>query len=350
MSSTAAPCRPVTGYLNPQHRLTHRTLTMSASAAGAAYAAEARGSGDTLSGIRPGGDDRGMEVGEVWAYRARERDAPARVEVLRLGVKRPPRVLVRFLDDLDEGREEWVPPGRMKVLWDALEPWLAAERHWLAVLEESAAAVKTLEHRAADMVLDESPASEVADPMDSYRHAVLIVRDRSRFTAEVGFDAAELVAGSSSSYIRDDGTVVAAWPAMLTVARRLAERHADDLLARMAREDAKADEEAIHGQWYPGRGGAEGMSISPESCAAVDAEIGRPVRDLVRQWCGAPARDRFDELVALRAEVIRLGGLVEEAVTQLRRAGCDRPAADLERQLGVPLDVVRRSARRHHTT
>jgi hypothetical protein len=281
-----------------------------------------------------------MRIGECWGYRARRQDSLVCVEVLKIGTKRPARVLIRFVDERFEGRQEWVPPARLKVPWNGAEQWLAAELRWLAVVETSASATGSLEHRAAEMVFDRpNKACDFIDQMDAYRHAVLTVTDPAVFTAKLGFAAAELV--GATGYVLDDGTVVAPWPALLAAARRFAPIDADAVLAEMDREDDRAEREATYGLWTRGRG-SEGHHISAEICAEVDAKY-RPVRDLVRQWCGAEARDRRDEMKALRAEVIRLGGLVEAAIGLLRQAGCDRAAATLERDLGIPVEVLRQA-------
>lgn len=47
-----------------------------------------------------------VDVGEVWAYRKPNSGPVTPVRVLRIGFKRPPRVLVRFTDEGFEGREE----------------------------------------------------------------------------------------------------------------------------------------------------------------------------------------------------------------------------------------------------
>jgi hypothetical protein len=279
-----------------------------------------------------------MEVGETWGYRARRQDPVVCVEVLKIGSKRPLRVLVRFADEGFEGRQEWVPPARLKVAWDGVEEWLAAERRWLAVVDASAVAVTTLEHRAAEMVFDRPDAEHFIDVMDAYRHAVLTVTDPAVFAAKLGYDARELATGVG--YVRDGGTVVAPWPALRTVAQRVAELDADAVLAEMDRDDTRAEREATYGVWYRTRG--EERHIDADICAEVDEEY-KPVRDLVRQWCGAEARDRRHELAALRAEVVRLGGLIEMAITSLRQAGCDRAAATVERELGVPVEMLRRA-------
>jgi hypothetical protein len=61
-------------------------------------------------------------IGEAWGYRARGREPLVPVEVRRMGTKRPLRVLVvRFLDDEFEGREDWVSPSRLKMRWEHSE-------------------------------------------------------------------------------------------------------------------------------------------------------------------------------------------------------------------------------------
>lgn len=277
-----------------------------------------------------------MDVGEIWGYRARQQDPLARAEVLKIGTKRPPRVQVRFLDEQFEGRQEWVPPARLKVLWDGARQWLAAERRWLAVVEASVSACGTVEHGAAQRVFDRPDAEKFINGMDAYRYAVLTVTDPGGFAAKLGYPAADLA--REPGYVLDDGTVVAPWPALLAVAQRVAELDADALLAELDRDDARAEQEATYGYWT--RIGGENHHISAEICAETDEQF-RPARNLVRQ-SGAEARDRRDELKALREEVLRLGDLVENAITVLRQAGCDRAAVRLERELGVPVDQLRR--------
>lgn len=200
-----------------------------------------------------------VEVGEAWAYRARSQDTVGRVEVLRFGTKRPPRVLVRFLDEEFEGREEWVPPARLKTPWAEAEHWLAAERRWLAVLSASQAALRTVEHRAANMVLESMEPVEIVGLMDCHRHAVLTVGDRTAFAQLLGFDAADLAV--DPGYVLEDGSVVAPWPALLEVVKRIAAIRADALLESLARDDAKAEREAVHGYWSRGVGAHLGRDL-----------------------------------------------------------------------------------------
>lgn len=50
-----------------------------------------------------------LAVGETWAYRARGQDPLVQVSIVRLGIKTPARVLVRWVADEFEGAQDWVP-------------------------------------------------------------------------------------------------------------------------------------------------------------------------------------------------------------------------------------------------
>jgi hypothetical protein len=78
-------------------------------------------------------DDELVEVGENWGYRARGIDPLVEVEVHRIGTQKPARVLVRFVSSDFEGREEWVPPARLKVPWKEAPAFAEREARWDAV-------------------------------------------------------------------------------------------------------------------------------------------------------------------------------------------------------------------------
>ncbi|MFZ2624720.1 MAG: hypothetical protein WAX29_05695 [Propionibacterium sp.] len=58
-----------------------------------------------------------MEIGEHWGYRKRGTDPLVEVEILKIGTQKPARTLVGFVAEKFEGRQEWIPPSRLKVLW-----------------------------------------------------------------------------------------------------------------------------------------------------------------------------------------------------------------------------------------
>ncbi|MFP3964143.1 hypothetical protein SMC26_17615 [Actinomadura fulvescens] len=82
--------------------------------------------------------NEGMDAGQVWAYRERARSTECRFERVEYVQAAPKgkKCLVRFLDR--DGREEWVPQGRLIVLWDDSESRLEHERRMAAVVEVSA--------------------------------------------------------------------------------------------------------------------------------------------------------------------------------------------------------------------
>jgi hypothetical protein len=122
------------------------------------------------------------------------------------------------------------------------------------------------------------------------------------------------------------------WPVTAAVARRAADRNPHTILQHVEKEEADALREATYGRWY-GRRGGQDKYISPEICASVDEEHGRPVRAILRQWCGADTVELRAELAALRQEAARAGTVAQAAVDLLRRHGHKRDANRLERDL-----------------
>lgn len=282
-----------------------------------------------------------MEAGQVWAYRARGQDPLTRVEVLKMGTGKPARVRVRFLDEDHEGRLEWVPPARLKVLWVDVEAWLARERRWNRVIEASYHVRDEPEEDAAIIVFEQLIDHEVAHFGFNRTAGVLLVKDLGALTTQLDLDPSDITS-ESFAFVDDDGVLVAPWACMEAVARRAAERNQEKLLRYVERQEEEQRQEALHGKHYRSRGG-DGWYIEPEHCAETAEEF-RPTYDLLREWCGTEARERFDELKALRDEVARLGQLVESALGELRQAGAAVAADRLERDLGVPIETIRRRA------
>ena len=71
-----------------------------------------------------------MKVGESWAHRAKKGAALIEVEVTRVIADHPPRARVLFLSGPDEGREKWVPAGRLKTPWSDRVEFLDREAVW----------------------------------------------------------------------------------------------------------------------------------------------------------------------------------------------------------------------------
>ncbi|MFV0632722.1 hypothetical protein [Demequina sp.] len=90
-------------------------------------------------------------AGERWAYRVSRKDPLVEVEVVRMSTQRPARVLVNFIDHAFEGRQDWVPPSRLKVLWSDVEAYQAREARW-ARIDTRPGDDNTPEHYAMDEV------------------------------------------------------------------------------------------------------------------------------------------------------------------------------------------------------
>ncbi|MBP2322655.1 hypothetical protein JOF56_003040 [Kibdelosporangium banguiense] len=282
-----------------------------------------------------------MEVGQEWAYRAKQRDPVVQVKVLRIGTNRPPRVLVRFVADQFEGREEWVPPARLKTLWSRVDDWLASEARWTALHDASWRHGDDAELLAAELILDGRSSLGCVSIGGSSDNGILFINDLDALSAKLNLDASELTRDPLCIQ-SGDGTWACPFSMMLTVAKRAAQVLADEILAEVAKEERKARQRAIHGEYHGSRRGEE-YYFRPEVCAEVDQRY-IPAWRLMREWCGQDAVEQHTELSALREEVFRLGKLVERAITALAKHD-KATAQDLEKELGVPIETLQRSQR-----
>jgi hypothetical protein len=283
-------------------------------------------------------------VGEAWAYRARSTDPLVQVVVLRMGVKTPQRVLIRFVVDEFEGRQDWAPPARLKVPWREVEAFIDRELRWSGVLATSPP-LDSPEEMAVSVVFDDLIDPALATLGFNAANGTITIGDLEGLAAYLDLGADELRADSSC--FEEEGNLIAPWPTALLIARRAAERDPEAILGHVEREEAEARRDAIHGRHYPGRGKKGGWSVTPEICAQVDEEHGRPIRAILRDWCGAEAVGVRSELGELRKEVLRLTKLVESSVEALRQAGARREAERIEGELaGRSTAPMRRSPRR----
>lgn len=285
-----------------------------------------------------------MEVGERWAHRVAPHHGPvAEVEVLKMGTQRPLRVKVRFIAEEAEGRQEWVPPARLRVAWQDKDAWLAREERWNELTRDSPDDEDTA-FRAVVILFDEHLWEGLVSFGVNYRDRGLLYVDDVPALAAL-LDVPESFFCSDPRAITDtDGALTAPWPTTVEVARLLARTRADHLMAVVDQHERRARQAAIYGRYYPGRGKNPGTHISPEICAEVDRSS-QPAYDLLRQWCGADVAESFEELKALRDEVFRIGQLMEQAIGCLRQAGQVRAADRFERELGIPLETLRHAER-----
>jgi hypothetical protein len=281
-------------------------------------------------------------VGETYGYRARSVDELVPVRVLREGAKKPPRVLVRFEDPAMEGREEWVPPGRLKVYWSDVDAFRAEEARWNAVGAlspyQDSAEVNAAE-QACELLIDDDVAGF------GYKDAHLVVHDVAALAALAGVDEAFVASHPAGFNVDDDGPLIVPWPLALEIVKKVLGRNPEPVLSKVGQEEAQARYEAIHGERFASAGrNRHEYYIPPDRSAQYDQESawGAPKRALLREWAGA-ATGRWDELVELRKEIKRVGDVAEDAIAVLRRRGHTHDADRLATELGMTVEMLRQA-------
>jgi hypothetical protein len=277
-----------------------------------------------------------MEPGDSWAYRARQVDPLVEVFVVRLGTQKPARVLVRFVDDEFEGREEWVPPARLKVPWSEVEEYRVREKRWDRLYATGLDRDDPRED-AALQVLELLIGNEVASIGYRQGGAISICQPEA-LANQLGLGVEQLT-GHPDSFA-EDGVVIAPWEVTELVVRTAAEQSPERIMQCVWAEERKARYEAIHGHYLLTTRGKE-TYISPERSVEFDTDYLKPRREVLRSWCGVQAVERFDELVELRREIKRVGDVALSAIAALRAAGHVSQASRLERELGTPVEMLR---------
>lgn len=280
-----------------------------------------------------------MEIGEHWAYRARPKDlgsAVRQVEVVRVGGPgRSGWIHVRFLEGDAAGLQEWVGSGSLVAPWADVHTFRADDAAELALVEASRHVRGSTEFEAARMILGFVRPKNRLRLRRTVADAGVLELSRLDETAPlIGMDAAEL-RGDAMVYENRHGMCLAGWPVTERITRHVASRLADEILPEVDRKQQAIEQERAQPSWY---------SYSRRGERKLDAEAA--VLRTVRAWCGQDKADRYDELVALRAEVIRLGELVEKAVKALRDRGHGVIASTIERDLGVHIASLDPDVRR----
>ncbi len=283
-----------------------------------------------------------VDVGESWAYRARSIDRLVEVVILRIGTNKPARVLVRFVADEFEGREEWVSSARLKVLWSEVDVFTAREKQWAAVIEASCIR-DTPEDYASSAVFDALVDRSLATLGYNARTGTATIQDVEGLARFLELAPSELRADPLSFV--EGGAMVVPWVITQLIAQRAARRNPDPILRRVEKQEAEHEQHRMYGQTYKASRKEPPRHIDAEFFVETEDEpYNRPCWELLRRWCGIEAAERRDELVELRKELARLGSLTQQAIASMRAAGETREADRLERELGVRLEDLRGSS------
>lgn len=283
-----------------------------------------------------------VEIGEHWAYRARGIDQLVEVEVLKVGTGRPARVWVRFVGEAFEGREDWVPPARLKVLWVGVEKLRAYEARWAAVCGEQPYSTDTEEDAAwtvYECVLD---GELMTFNYNGGRCSTGRIHDTHRLATSLDLNPSLLT--SSPLSFEENGSLVVPWSIVKLVVQTAAARNPEPLLARIDEDERELRRHLVYGESHISRIDGHEVHLKPEWYAEQDekSSYGRVYREQIREWCGTAAADRHDELAELRKELARLAQLAGHAATALRHAGRETQARQIERALGVTVQDLRR--------
>jgi hypothetical protein len=268
---------------------------------------------------------RCMNVGERWAYRARIHDDPAEVEIEFIGTKRPARVKVRFPADEDEGRVDWVPPSRLKSLWDEREAFLSEERGWaqLVALTDGDAVLEDAVETVLRLLV---PRSVATVSLSRSRRGVLTVQNTDRLVELTDLDRAELE--EARPKMRDEDGLHLPWPVAVRVARMAAAKSPTRVMEEVHREEENGRYEAAYG------GLGEGTyAHTAARMRSHYEEFWRPLFETLRSWCGDASASSSDEVRDLRVEIDRIRAILDLAVGALRDAGDERTAWMFQRLL-----------------
>jgi hypothetical protein len=267
-------------------------------------------------------------AGSRWAYRAGSNEELVEVEVIRLGVKKPARLLVRWIADEFEGHQDWVAPSRLKVPWERVEDLRAWEARWQSV-QEPAWQAPQLVRDATDYAVELLIEPDIAAMGYSAQGGVIKIHQIDRLADLLGVPAESLRADQRS--FEENGTLIAPITTALEVAKRAAALWPEKLLAEIEQEEAQARHDAVHGRVFRLRGKPDDW-IPGEVCERIDQERG-PLLAMLREWCGAELVGARAEIHELREEAQRLRALTRKAIEELRATGHRKKAADLEREL-----------------
>ncbi|MFI6505684.1 hypothetical protein [Nonomuraea typhae] len=274
-----------------------------------------------------------MELGEEWAYRERPRalgDPVHRVKIVKLRDS-DDSIRVCRLDGDDTGLQEWVSYTSLLDRWTDIEPRLNDESRLLAVRDVSSAAGGTVEYEAALLVIkDCGLGRRVILGRSKTETGVLRIDKPAGVADRVGLTCEEL-ADDPLTFVDRYGVLVGPWRAARRLMPTIAATFSEEIIEAIHREEAELRTEALYGYSY-----RQSWEDAREE-RRVRLREREPVHAVVRQWCGRKAVERFDELLALRNEVERLGKLLDRAVEELRKRGAAATAATIESDLGVPI-------------
>lgn len=275
------------------------------------------------------------EIGERWGYREKPRTAGGalrEVEVLQLGPSRSTKVRVRWQDGEYSGMDEWISGVRLVVPWHDAAAFVRDEELAIALVAAQPGPLDAVTVREVLQVwfATKAPLTFEVEQGEPILARVWPLEERAGLSFE--FHESEAIA-TPAAYVDRDGDVHIGQNAALELVRRLCAEQADLVLEYQTKELDRLRAVVTTG-WYTPSATSGGEPWRMEAAKArqllEDAEM---VWELLCDWCGQGGHDAFDEREALRAEVLRLQGLVEDAARFLKSTDHPVKAAALRREM-----------------
>lgn len=275
----------------------------------------------------------GMEVGEEWAYRPNnDRKSFDQVVVRAIGTKRPPRVRIEFGGDEYEGKTAWVSPARLECPWPEIEAYAEADRRW----KELSAAYKVpdFEHQAAEIVFftalpDDAPLELLNRP-----RGITEITDMEYVTTELGISKTVLLA-DPVTIVTDTRTCVP-WPTTVQIIQAALARNTLDMFGYLERVEREAERESVTGYDFDLSEMPNPVHVPGDRMARYFEANTAPIHAIIRGWMGEEVSAERADLVALRAELARVGDIAQRAISQLKQLRSNRAAEGLLHELLSP--------------
>ena len=179
---------------------------------------------------------------------------------MRIGVRKRARVLVRFVD-VFQGRQEWVPPARLRVLWTDVGDFEAAEQRWEHIWERGIG-LGDPRWKTADEVMRLLVKEDLAELR--YREGGAIRIHRVDELARALNLRADVFTSHPDAFY-EDGDLVVPWEVTEWIVTTAAQQAADPVMAYVQLEEAEAFHTSIHGSSVSGPRGAK-TYVEPEDC------------------------------------------------------------------------------------
>jgi hypothetical protein len=204
-----------------------------------------------------------------------------------------------------------------------------------ATLEASGDVCGTTMYRAVETVSFTVPQEAGAEVLLGLRVAereLLSIDDLEAAATRLGLDAKAQLS-ELHSYVDRFGEYKAPFGVAVKVARRCCERFSREVLRHLREEVEELRQEIVSGNLDVSRSWWIGNEAYRERAEARLEELG-PVFAIVIGWCGQEAAGEFREVIALRQEVDRLQGVVNNLANWLKDAGHPQKAALMLKDMG----------------